>query len=197
MAKITCLNLEICQKWPKSLILTPKMSSTSFHQQFWRSNFRERVRKSLSYDATVGLFGANAIFSTIGPVLGSKMAIFGPKTAFFMILNFYLMPACASLCNVRSRKYYSEIFDDEVREVIFKNNQLDVFLYSWCYNKLVKTLEVAKGGEEWLFEINRKIVDYWTHRCEKERITTTTFNFLYTSFSKKLFFFILYIFRLL
>ena len=58
---------------------------------------RECVRKGLFYDATVGLFGANAIFNRFGPVLGSKMAIFDPKTAFFMILNFYLLPAGASL----------------------------------------------------------------------------------------------------
>jgi len=37
----------------------------------------------------MGLFGENAIFNSFGPVLGSKMAIFDPKTAFFMILNFY------------------------------------------------------------------------------------------------------------
>jgi hypothetical protein len=50
-------------------------------------------------DTTVGNFGENAKFNTFSPVFWSKIAIFGRKMAFFMILNFYLLPASASLCD--------------------------------------------------------------------------------------------------
>ena len=59
---------------------------------------REMLAFLAYYDATVGLFWANAIFRGFGPVFGSKMADFGPKMAFFTIFGFYLMPASASLC---------------------------------------------------------------------------------------------------
>ena len=59
---------------------------------------REMLAFLAYYDATVGLFWANAIFRGFGPVFGSKMADFGQKMAFFTIFEFYLMPASASLC---------------------------------------------------------------------------------------------------
>jgi len=58
---------------------------------------REMLAFLAYYDATVGLFWANAIFRGFGPVFGSKMADFGQKMAIFVIFEILLMSASASL----------------------------------------------------------------------------------------------------
>ena len=47
--------------------------------------------------------------------------------------------------NKKNRNFYKEIFNNDLKKIIFEKNQLDLVVYRWCYNKLVKTLEAARN----------------------------------------------------